>query len=131
MKWLLASLVAMLGVLVVAPDSAATPAYAYDAVAYAYDAPALPSSQSATTTYVRGSPAGPAVGSWASPAFARDDVVAANTAGDAIPAIKPGSSGGPTAGQRFPGSVREEVLQDNPSTCVYCRMETDSPKSIM
>lgn len=44
------------------------------------------------------------------------------------PAIKPGSAGGQTAGQRFPSSVRREALEENPSTCVYCRMETSTPQ---
>ena len=45
-----------------------------------------------------------------------------------VPAIKPGSAGGPTAGRRFPESVRQGELAQNPSTCVYCRMETDAPQ---
>jgi len=32
------------------------------------------------------------------------------------------------AGERFPQSVREEALEENPSTCVFCRMETDRPQ---
>ncbi len=55
---------------------------------------------------------------------------APNTAGladDAI-RIKPGSAGGTTSGQRFPSSVRREALEENPSTCVYCRMETNAPQ---
>ncbi|NED97131.1 hypothetical protein G1H11_17675 [Phytoactinopolyspora alkaliphila] len=46
----------------------------------------------------------------------------------ATPSIKPGSAGGPTASQKFPERVRQEELADNPSTCVYCRMETDRPQ---
>ncbi|MFT3798379.1 RHS repeat-associated core domain-containing protein [Microbacterium sp.] len=42
--------------------------------------------------------------------------------------IKAGSRGGPSAGRNFPRSVKNEVIEDNPSTCVYCRMETDSPQ---
>lgn len=56
--------------------------------------------------------------------------VAPNTAGladDAI-RIKPGSASGTTSGQRFPSSVRREALEENPSTCVYCRMETNAPQ---
>jgi RHS repeat-associated protein/uncharacterized repeat protein (TIGR01451 family) len=45
-----------------------------------------------------------------------------------FPQIKPGASNGPTAGKPFPESVRQEVLGDNPDTCVYCRMKTDSPQ---
>ena len=45
---------------------------------------------------------------------------------EAAPAIKDGSAGGGTAGQRFPTSVRNATLEENPSTCVYCRMETDA-----
>lgn len=44
------------------------------------------------------------------------------------PAIKAGSAGGPTAGKPFSRSVRDEELANNPSTCVYCRMETDRPQ---
>jgi RHS repeat-associated protein len=40
------------------------------------------------------------------------------------PKIKPGSSGGDTSGQRFPKSVRDEALAEDPSqTCVYCGRE--------
>jgi RHS repeat-associated protein len=56
------------------------------------------------------------------------ETLAADTAGDGYPAIKAGSSGGPTAGQKFPASVRQEELGNNPSTCVYCHMDTDSPQ---
>lgn len=35
---------------------------------------------------------------------------------------------GTTSGQRFPSSVRREALEENPSTCVYCRMETNAPQ---
>lgn len=39
------------------------------------------------------------------------------------PTIKPGSAGGPTAGQRFPESVRQaEKAADPTSTCVFCGM---------
>lgn len=31
-------------------------------------------------------------------------------------------------GQRLPQSVRREALTENPSTCVYSRMETDAPQ---
>lgn len=47
---------------------------------------------------------------------------------EGAPAIKAGSAGGDSAGMPFSQSVRQEVLDDNPSTCVYCRMETDSPQ---
>lgn len=36
--------------------------------------------------------------------------------------------GGATAGKRFPRSVKDETLADNPGTCVYCRMETNQPQ---
>jgi len=49
-------------------------------------------------------------------------------ADSAMPGIKPGSAGGPTAGDAFPQSVRADALAENPSTCVYCRMETDAPQ---
>jgi RHS repeat-associated protein len=42
--------------------------------------------------------------------------------------IKPGSSGGVTAGQGFPSSVRRQALEENPKTCVFCRMETSKPQ---
>jgi hypothetical protein len=44
------------------------------------------------------------------------------------PAIKAGSAGGETAGKAFPRSVRGAALEENPSTCVYYRMETDAPQ---
>lgn len=47
---------------------------------------------------------------------------------DATPLIKAGSSGGETAGKAFPQSIRQQALDENPSTCVYCHMETDSPQ---
>ena len=49
-------------------------------------------------------------------------------AAQAGPKIKPGSAGGPTAGKPFPKSVRDEALEENPSTCVFCRMETETPQ---
>lgn len=52
------------------------------------------------------------------------DPVAPSTA----PTIKPGASGGATAGKRFPESVRRQALDENPSTCMYCRMESVSPQ---
>ena len=40
------------------------------------------------------------------------------------PPIKAGTSGGPTAGQRFSQGVREEAFAENPTkTCVFCRRE--------
>jgi len=51
--------------------------------------------------------------------------VAANAG---APAIKAGSAGGETAGKAFPRSVRNDVLDDNPNVCVYCRTETDRPQ---
>ncbi len=42
--------------------------------------------------------------------------------------IKAGSAGGETAGKEFPHSVRGAALEENPSTCVYCHMETDAPQ---
>ncbi len=45
-----------------------------------------------------------------------------------IPSIKAGSAGGATAFQRFSQNVRGEALADNPGTCVYCRMWTDTPE---
>lgn len=44
------------------------------------------------------------------------------------PDIKPGSAGGPSAGKRFPESVRDDALEQNPSTCAFCRMGTDRPQ---
>jgi len=55
-------------------------------------------------------------------------VAAEDAAGDGLSAIKPGSSGGPSAGKPFSQGVRQQVLDDNPSTCVYCHMDTDSPQ---
>lgn len=52
----------------------------------------------------------------------------ASAASTRIPEIKPGSSGGPTAGQRFPQSVRDEAFDENPGTCVYCHMDTEHPQ---
>jgi RHS repeat-associated protein len=45
-----------------------------------------------------------------------------------LPEVKSGSAGGDTAGKRFPPGVRNSTLQENPGTCVYCHMETDSPQ---
>ena len=37
------------------------------------------------------------------------------------PTIKTGDAGGPTAGQRFPESIRDETFTKDPTkTCVYC-----------
>jgi 5-methylcytosine-specific restriction endonuclease McrA len=56
-------------------------------------------------------------------------VVATGVAAEtSTPLIKAGSEGGPTAGMTFPESVRQQEFAYNPSTCVYCRMETDSPQ---
>jgi 5-methylcytosine-specific restriction endonuclease McrA len=33
-----------------------------------------------------------------------------------------------TAGKAFSQAVRQQALEENPSTCVYCRMETDAPQ---
>jgi len=41
---------------------------------------------------------------------------------------KEGALGGPTAGMAFPRSVRQEALLENPDSCVFCRMKTDSPQ---
>lgn len=41
---------------------------------------------------------------------------------NSYPPIKPGSSGGETAGRRFPESVRQQAFEENPGRiCVYCR----------
>ena len=45
-----------------------------------------------------------------------------------VPLIKAGSSGGETAGKVFPNAVKQQVLEENPNICVYCRMETESPQ---
>jgi RHS repeat-associated protein len=52
----------------------------------------------------------------------------ARAARNAEPLIKAGSAGGKTAGKAFPRAVRDATLEDNPSTCVFCRMKTDSPQ---
>ena len=64
-----------------------------------------------------------------------DAATAGLTEGDATlaaegapPLIKAGAEGGETAGKGFPQSVRQAALEENPSTCVYSRMETDSPQ---
>jgi RHS repeat-associated protein len=52
------------------------------------------------------------------------------------PPVKPGASGGPTAGKAFPRSVKQEALNENEGlgpegsgyTCVFCRMTTTSPQ---
>jgi len=37
------------------------------------------------------------------------------------PTIKTGATGGPTAGEKFPESIRDETFAKDPSkTCVYC-----------
>ncbi len=41
-----------------------------------------------------------------------------------VPQLKPGSAGGPTAGQRFPERVRDAAKAENPTaTCVFCRRD--------
>lgn len=45
-----------------------------------------------------------------------------------VPLIKAGSAGGETAGKAFPQAVKDAALAENPSNCVYCRMETDAPQ---
>lgn len=67
------------GLLTATPALATSPGSTYDTAVYAYDAPALSSSPDTAASYVRGSPSGPGVGLWVSPAFVRGDVVAANT----------------------------------------------------
>lgn len=52
----------------------------------------------------------------------------ASRAAKIAPEIKTGSMGGPTAGKRFPQSVKNDTLADNPTTCVYCLMETNRPQ---
>lgn len=47
---------------------------------------------------------------------------------DGAPPIKAVSQGGDTAGKAFSQSMRQDVLAENPSTSVYCRMETDRPQ---
>lgn len=42
--------------------------------------------------------------------------------------IKAGSAGGESAGKVFPQAVKNAAKAENPGTCVYCRMETDSPQ---
>jgi hypothetical protein len=42
--------------------------------------------------------------------------------------IKTGSSGGPTAGMVFPRAIKAQQLLENPDTCVFCMMKTDSPQ---
>ncbi len=84
----------------------------------------------------------PAVGS-AGTACRRfcDDVAGAlaskgDEAADALTGVrpKPGSSGGPTAGNAFPDSVKEAAKAENMAitgadspTCVWCLMESDTP----
>jgi RHS repeat-associated protein len=46
---------------------------------------------------------------------------------DPGPLIKPGASGGPSAGRGFSAAVKQQALSENPNTCVYCRMQTNSP----
>lgn len=48
-----------------------------------------------------------------------------------VPEIKAGASGGATAGKAFPQSVRKEALDENPSTCVFCRMGRTRRRSTM
>jgi hypothetical protein len=44
------------------------------------------------------------------------------------PLIKVGSAGGESAGKVFPQAVKDAARAENPGTCVYCRMGTDSPQ---
>ena len=60
--------------------------------------------------------------------LAGETLLGAGEGGDEAPLIKPGSSGGPSAGNAFPQSVRQGALDENPDTCVYCHMKTDEPQ---
>lgn len=115
--------------------SAATTAV--DATAYAYDAPTIArvdppasggaeagSAQLSDAREVRVSPSVRARGVSTTPIPS----VVATEAEAGFPGIKPGAAGGETAGKAFPGSVRQAALEENPSTCVYCHMETDAPQ---
>ena len=53
---------------------------------------------------------------------------AATNAAKVAPEIKAGMAGGESAGSRFPSGVRAKALDENPSSCVYCQMDTDSPQ---
>lgn len=98
---------------------------AYDTPAYAYDVPAQLSSPDTVASYAWGSPSGPGVEPGVSPVSIARAGVAANAE---APLIKVGAEGGETAGKVFPQEVRQEVLSENPSTCVCCRMETETPR---
>ncbi len=50
--------------------------------------------------------------------------VASAILADARPTLKLGAANGPTAGEPFPQSVRNQAFAENPtSTCVYCGMD--------
>jgi hypothetical protein len=123
-RWALAFLAAVLAVAVglfgAAPASAATTPAAQNAVG---------ASTSAGQVAV-----GPSVGIGAGQRLGNDAprlgiVVATGVAAETgAPLIKAGSAGGETAGRVFPQSIRQEALAENPGTCVYCRMETQTPQ---
>ncbi len=79
-----------------------------------------------------GGPATRGQSSTATGASAADDLLAAAAPRDATgagaPAIDSGAADGATAGHRFPTTGRNAALEENPSTCVHYRMETDAPQ---
>ncbi len=52
----------------------------------------------------------------------------ADDAAKSVPGIKAGAAGGETAGRVFSQRVGQQALDENASTCVYCRMETYQPQ---
>lgn len=122
-----AVLAVMFALLVASPSAAATPASTYDTAVYTYDGLALLSPPDSVAKDARGSPPRLGAVSWGRSVSVGHAGVAANTAAD-VPLIKPGAAGGETAGRVFPQSVRQQALAENPSTCVYCRMETQTPQ---
>lgn len=54
--------------------------------------------------------------------------VAEEGAEDALSALGEGAADGDATGKVFPSSRRQAALDENPNTCVYCRIHTDSPQ---
>lgn len=108
----------------------APPSFTYDALSVARVDVQPFTPAEARPTQLSGSrdeSASPSVEARGTPTTPSADLVATE-AEAGFPAIKPGAAGGETAGKVFPGSVRQAALEENPSTCVYCHMETDAPQ---
>lgn len=124
-----------LGVLAVSVGTSAAPASAaavqavstYDGAVYTYNAPVLLSSQSAATTDVRGSPAGPGATSRERSVSARGFAVAAKGAPAAVAALK-----GPIADQvarNLPQQLALAAAREGQGT-ILMRNLADAPRLV-